>query len=506
MRTRPVPIIGIFTLGLLGIFVSCTELPFFSRNANERTDPLPPRRINGPGAPGIRKDIVSNANRVHGPSMLGKGTTIQRSAIAQGLSADGGRVNVDFSGVTPGFSEVYFGLGDLWRDVDYVDDAGVYHHEADVVVPAALYRVRPDGTSEAIYTFMDTAAEHARFDAVNNGFIEYGGEELRISRNLVVPTTLDDLGNIYLASNASPEILKFSPSDTGYERSVFAVLTSNVGDIRFANGRFLVTTLPKFKLDPETLLLPPQVLSLDREGQLLEVIASLPGDVSSYLGLAATYYVSLGDGGVEQISIGTGVVFKLVELPLGDILVTSSYQGTIYRIAPDRTISAFSTGLRGISSISTSPVTDWLYATLPATILDHSAENAEPSYGSLPKIVSISPIGETNTFLEMTEYQTINPRVALNGTAYPLPNQPGWIASTEMHTIAADSNGNLILADPVRNAIVAINVLPAATDAGMIDIDGSLSSDLDGGNALLDPDAGSATADLDAGEGDGPVP
>jgi hypothetical protein len=116
----------------------------------------------------------------------------------------------------------------------------------------------------------------------------------------------------------------------------------------------------------------------------------------------------------------------------------------------------------GVFSITTSPITDWLYVVRPA-LFDFQIQ----TYQSLPAIMTISPEGSAEIFWEMSAYQAIATGDAINGFTITVGDVQ--VAIAQMITVATDGLGNLIIADPVRNLITSLEVTAGDQDSGSLD-------------------------------------
>ncbi|MEI7742028.1 MAG: hypothetical protein WCJ29_06065 [bacterium] len=425
-------------------------------------------RMHGPGRPGAVRDIVKNAMRVRAPAIEPKATTGSVSQLTQGLSGeDGGRsIDVDFAGTNVNFKNLYFTLGPLFREVYEYDDGGTpINSYISLAYHGALLAILPDGTSSTIYEFTDPLDDE-RFSSGYSQATNYEGEKMYTPRSLMLGTAVDKIGNIYVSSNGAMDILKFSSDGS---RTTFVTLTSGVGDIKIIGYNMFVTLLPYFDTDLATILVPPQVLRIPLATGVPEQIALLP-ETPNLNGFGAkTVELAYGDGGIHYTYIATTMAYALGVSPENEIYVTSGFSQRVYQMINDGDggyqTTVYAEGIEGISSISTSPISECLYVTQPAVVLFGESVDASVQYvyERLPKIMAICPGAQVEEFLVLEPYASIDPDEALGGFAFEINNR--LVAFGELHTVLVDTNGNLILADPIRNMITAIQVIHQ-TDGG----------------------------------------
>jgi hypothetical protein len=413
-------------------------------------------------------EVVKNALRVRSPAFK---TSPIHAPNPQDLpppptptNADGGRsVDVDFTGTSVSFTDLFFTVPPLTRATTFtVDDAGVLRSHDDVPYPASILNVHTDGTVSEYYTFGTDELEMDHFRSGYGGSIPVNGENLIEPRNLVITTSTDQSGKLYFASNSSLEILVFTTNaaTSTVERQVFTTFPSTVGDIKLTSSYLYASLLPVLNVTLTELVTPPKIVRVPLAGGPMEVIGILPASLDRYRQNAKSIDLPNEDGGVTRSYIPTSISFSMIVEADDSVIVTSGKEGVLYRVSGTGVVTVMAEGLTGITSISRSPISDCLYATLPS-VVDFSPNadgGANAAYLSYPRVKSICPNGEINDFFVLSTYESITPNDALNGFGVATPDG-GVIAISAVSTIASDSNGNLILADPVKNSITAIQIV-----------------------------------------------
>lgn len=447
----------LYPIGLLAAYLlACSPPPVWNPSGSSSSSGG--HRIQGPGRPGMVAEVVGNATRVRSPALTPK--VGAPSQLTQGLNGeDGGRnLTVDFSGTTVNFSELYFTIPPLKRYVNSTDDAGVATTIEEVAFPAVILKILPDGSSETFYTFDTDETEMERFRSGFGGAVMVDGEELYEPRNLVLTTTVDANGDVYLASNGSLEILVFTAQ--GAMRSIVATLPAPASDLKVHDGYLYASLLPLINDTFTELVAAPVIVRfpVNMSGSL-ETIATLSNEFERYNQNAKNLEIPDLDGGVHTVYAPTSMVLAIAHDESGTLYVSGGKEGVVYQALPDGGVTPYLQGLVGITSLTTHPLTSCMYATLPSILIDGRTTDAGTPwlYEEVPRIMALCPDAGSSLFLDVPGYNGMDPELSLNGFGSPLGGNR-YVGIGAVSTIGTDGE-NLILADPVRSAITAIQVV-----------------------------------------------